>query len=141
MSHFMLYWNPKKYTFERYDEIVELTKHGHSVEYTWSTGTNKQMVPGDQFFLYQNGDSGGIVGHGNIVSNAFETDHWSGDPDKTSTMVNLEFTELVQQPQRLSTETLEDEAPEFQWRGRMNCQRLPEEVEEKVLALWQDLCS
>jgi len=65
MSTFLLTWNPKRYPWREFDNLVAKASTVGPVDFGWSCGNNKSIRPSDRVFLLrQGGESAGIVGSG-----------------------------------------------------------------------------
>jgi hypothetical protein len=134
----LLTWNPDHWRMD-YDGFVARTEAGQVVEGQWSVGGRRHGIgPGDRTFLCRQGSSGrGLGALGEIVSEPYEDEHWSGEGG-TSRYVQVRWTEFRRLEDALLLDELETVAPEFAWRKVYASGRtLPEPIPARLVELWK----
>jgi hypothetical protein len=113
----LLTWNTDKWDTEEYDDWVKRTRAGESIDDAWSVARRRNGVgPGDRAFLFRQGKSGrGLIGAGEILSEPYEADHWSGDGSFTN-YVEVRWSDFLPRDEVISVGELESDAPNFGWR-------------------------
>lgn len=70
---YILTWNPKKFDWREYEEMVDIVKDGIGIETDWSC-RSKNLRKGDRFILLMQGmgSKNGVVGFGEILTSTYE---------------------------------------------------------------------
>jgi 5-methylcytosine-specific restriction protein B len=135
----LLTWNPDRWRMD-FDRFVARTQAGEPVEGGWSVGNRRHGIgPGDRAFLNRQGSSGrGLVALGEVVSEPYDDEHWSGEGG-SSRYVQVRWSEFRRLEDALLLDELESVAPEFAWRKVYASGRtLPESVANRLVQLWAD---
>ena len=150
MNTFLLYWNPhfssykvenflEDFDFEEERDLLTEDDWGLPVDFNWSVVQHDQAHDGDRFFLVRVGfeKPTGMIAAGYIVSEPYEDDDWSGQGRKQF-YVDLEFEEIIKPDSEkiLATDVLAAEVPEVNWENGRGGVLVPEDVAEKIEALW-----
>ena len=77
MENYLLSWNPKKWGWSDYkDVIADINSFGFAT-YSWSCGNRKNINVGDRIFLIRQGiEPRGIIGSGWAATTPKEKPHW-----------------------------------------------------------------
>lgn len=91
----LLSWNPNNWTWEDFDEAVDLVTIGEDYEMGWSC-SSKKINPGDRVFLtiLGSGEQNGIIASGVAISNTYESEHWDDvkrEKGQTSNYIDVRF--------------------------------------------------
>lgn len=72
-STYILTWNPNKFDWREYEEMVGIVKDGIGLETDWSC-RSKNLRKGDRFILLMQGMGikNGVVGFGKILTSTYE---------------------------------------------------------------------
>ena len=77
MSHYLLAWNPKRWSWDEIDELSLKVEKGQSVTRRWSCGNSKRIKPGDRVFIICLGEEPrGIFASGIVIIGPYEDLHW-----------------------------------------------------------------
>lgn len=140
---FILKWNPavSSYTMERLDnDMAEWAEGYWSDDFDWSVFEWQKAHKGDRFFMVRVGEGNtGIFAAGRFTSEPFKDEDWSGKGREVYYM-QMEF-EAVFHPERadiISTEKLEQELPQLDWRKGHSGQMLEKEEAVRVELMWKD---
>lgn len=81
MATYLLVWNPERYFWENFDDIVDTVVEKGFVDGQWSCGNTKRIVKGDRLFMMRVGSvDPGLIGSGTATSKPRSDDHWEADP-------------------------------------------------------------
>ncbi|AXI99671.1 5-methylcytosine-specific restriction enzyme A [Cyclonatronum proteinivorum] len=95
MNTYLFAWNPTKWSWTDLAQNIESLNQTGRVIQKWSCVSHKQVRLGDRAFLVRLGtEPKGIMGSGTIISEAFLSEHWSGE-DKLVHRVFIEFDTLL----------------------------------------------
>ncbi len=96
MSTHLLSWNPDRWDWKDIEQsIMELNETGVYRD-SWSCGVNKSIKPDDRLFLIRLGrEPKGICASGYAISNVYQGEHWSGEPNKLANYVAFEYDVLL----------------------------------------------
>ena len=151
MNTFLLYWNPhfSSYKVERFLEDFDFEEErdllteddwGLPDDFNWSIVEHEKAHIGDRFFFVRVGyeKPTGLVGAGYFTSDPYEDDDWSGQNRKVFDM-DMQFEEVVNpaSDKVLPTEQLTAAIPEIDWTRGKAGMLIPEEIAEKIEALWK----
>ena len=136
-STFVMTYNPLKWSWPRHHDAVAALGRGEEVVDAWDVGGRTGGIgPGDRFVLLQQGVDRGIIGHGDVISEIFDDDHWRGDIDGTARFVELRFAWLVEAGDRIPTEELVEVVEAVAWKHLQRAgTRVPAEAEHALRAL------
>jgi len=97
MKTHLLSWNPDKWNWTDIEESIKELNLTKVFQDSWSCGTNKSIKPNDRLFLIRLGGKGpkGICASGYAVSDVYQDDHWSGEPNKKANYVRIEYDILL----------------------------------------------
>lgn len=133
----LLTWNPKKWTWEKLDEMVQEVKdHGSCLD-RWSVGRSKDIAPGDRFYLLRLGaEPRGIIASGWIMSQPESKPHWDGS-EASTLYVDIEYDRLFRPDQSiLHIDTLNSAMPDQHWTPQSSGTVLRSEYSTKLEELW-----
>lgn len=99
-------WNPKKFEFPEYQEMVESTEKGKSYIRRWSPGIRSDVQIGDRAFLLRQKTDRGIVGFGRVVSDVYLADHWDVKNLNQVKYVDIEWKIMLNFPDRIDHDWL-----------------------------------
>ena len=94
----LITWNKNNWDWKNFDEICEGTKNGHTHVEDWACASSKPQI-GDEVFMLKLGDQPrGIFGHGKVVREQYEKEHY--DPvraaaGKREKAIDVEFDRLI----------------------------------------------
>lgn len=138
----ILMWNPSisSYTMERFEyDIMDMAHGWVHTDFNWSVWDYENAKEGDKFFLVKVGEgSNGIVMSGYFKSEPYQAEDWSGRGRRVFYM-DMEIVEIIH-PDRchmLTSEELEKEIPDFNWRGGHSGLLLNPEQAEKLDKIWE----
>lgn len=116
-STFVMTYNPLKWVWDRHADAVAAMGCGETVVDKWDIGGRTGGIgPGDRFVLLQQGTERGIIGHGDVVSEIYEDEHWRSDIDGLARFVDLRFVWLVEAVDRIPTEELVEVVDGVAWK-------------------------
>jgi 5-methylcytosine-specific restriction protein A len=97
MKTHLLSWNPDKWNWTDIEESIQELNETGVFQDSWSCGTNKSIKPHDRLFLIRLGgkEPKGICASGYAVSDVYQDDHWSGEPDKKTNYIRFEYDILL----------------------------------------------
>ena len=140
---FLLRWNPaiSSYTMQRLDnDIAEWSDGYWSEDFDWSVHEWEKAHAGDRFFMVRVGEGNtGVFAAGRFTSEPYQSEDWSGKGRKVFYMA-MEF-EAVFHPERadiITTEELERELPNLDWRKGHSGEQLNMEDAEHLELMWRD---
>lgn len=140
---FILRWNPSvsSYTMERLnDDMAEWAAGYWDNDFDWSVHEWQKARRGDRFFMVRVGEGRtGLFAAGRFTTDPFRGDDWSGKGREVYYM-QMEF-ETVFHPERadiISTEELECEIPNIDWRNGHSGEMLDAESTERLELMWRD---
>ena len=140
---FLLKWNPEisSYTMEQLDsDLTEWSEGLWPIGFNWDVHQWEKARKGDRFFMARVGEGNcGIFAAGRFTSEPYEGDDWAGGDEKRHYM-QMEF-EAVFHPERvdiITTDFLERELPEIEWRGGHSGVMLDKEVAVRLELIWRD---
>lgn len=140
---FILKWNPaiSSYTMERLDNDMAEWSDGYwSDDFDWSVYEWQRAHKGDRFFMVRVGEGKtGLFAAGRFTSEPFKDEDWSGRGRDVYYM-RMEF-ETVFHPERseiISTDYLERELPNLDWREGHSGEMLNAEDADRLELLWRD---
>lgn len=140
---FILRWNPaiSSYTMGRLDEDMgNWAKGWWDEDFDWSVHEWQKARKGDRFFMVRVGEGNtGIFAAGRFISDPFKDEDWSGQGREVYYM-KIEF-EAVFHPERadiITTEELEREVPNINWRKGHSGELVEGEEVDKLELMWRD---
>lgn len=140
---FLLRWNPaiSSYTMGRLDNDMNDWAEGYwADDFDWSVHEWQKARKGDRFFMVRVGEGkSGIFAAGRFTSSPKIGEDWSGKGREIYYM-QMEF-EAVFHPERtdiISTEDLEREVPNIDWRGGHSGECVDSETADKLELMWRD---
>lgn len=130
-------YNPLKWTWGRHAGALVAMGRGESVVESWDIGGRSGGIgPGDRFVLLQQGVDRGIIGHGDVLSEIYEDEHWRSDIDGTARFVDLRFDWLVEASDRIPTEELVEVVDGVAWKHLQRAgTRVPAAAEPALSAI------
>jgi 5-methylcytosine-specific restriction protein A len=74
---FLLTWNPRRFSWDDLDEVVnDVQAEGHA-HYSWSCGNTRRIKAGDRLFMIRLGkEDPGLIGSAWAISPPYEEEHW-----------------------------------------------------------------
>jgi len=140
MATVILKWNPaiSSYTLGRSDRGFEEARTQRNYLLNWSIWEYQKVHAGDRFFMLRVGEGNtGIVMSGNVISEPYRSEDWSGKGRITYYAdIHPDFMIDSEAGPVLETRALEGEMPEFQWNGGHSGMVLPDGYAEKLEWLW-----
>lgn len=114
---FILKWDPEISSVDLDDWNFWVRKQ-RFLDCNWSVHDYEQISPGDDWFMLRVGEgTTGIVGHGTFNGRPYPGDDWAGN-GKTRFYCDLHFYQLFAPAMpMIPIEVLEEEIPDFDWRG------------------------
>jgi MoxR-like ATPase len=136
---FLLTWNPEKWQWVDLPADIARLRAGDSAGGSWSVA-NPSIKLGDRVFLMRLGqEPKGIMGSGYVTSVPYETNHYSGEPGKTQTSVDLRWETLLdpESDPILDAAELKRRIPEVHWFPQRSGIAIPDESYAKLESLWK----
>ena len=138
---YLMRWNPSISSFKEsdYEECVANMKCG-IFRMNWSIYEWEEARVGDIFYMLRVGDDkAGIVFNGMIVSDPYVLDDWAGSSKRRLyvDMVCMNPIEPGEKPE-YSLKMLKTAIPEYNWEKGHSGALLPDDVAEKLMALWNN---
>ena len=140
MSSYLLTWNPEKWSQEELEEYYERYQNDEVLK--WSCGNTKKIIPGDDFYLLQQGKYGsGIIGFGKILSSPFYDKHYDEDKavsGKHALFIDVKFHYLQKPGTSVLIEKyeLQNIDPECKiWNAQGSGKTIPFNIERKISEL------
>lgn len=139
MKTYIFTWNPDNWPWDYFDRVVAESQAGNAVKDHWSTGNNRSIKKDERFFMLRQGNEGrGIVATGHTTSNGYQDRHWDGS-NRQANYAKVVFDTIVPIAERLTTEVLTDEIPEYNWlRVQASGVSLPSPLAERLEQLWRE---
>ena len=96
-------------------------------------------MPGVDAWLLRQGGSHGIIGHGTVLTEAYEDVHFA-DPGRTASFVEVAFDSMVIEADRIPRDVLEAVVPEVAWRFQFRSgNRIPADANRRLHELWRQV--
>lgn len=140
---FILKWNPaiSSFTMDSLNKYMDVRVETYwDDELNWSVYDWHKAHKGDRFFMARVGEGNtGIFAAGRFISEPYKGEDWSGKGREIYYM-DLQF-EAILHPDRgeiITTDELERELPELDWRKGHSGQILEKESGEKLELMWRD---
>jgi hypothetical protein len=138
-------WNPDKGQWAKrgkYQEAIERTARGETVEEDWSTGVTKQGVfRGERAFLLQQGDQGrGIIASGTVLGEIYQISHWDQEnhPGEIANTVDIEWDCVLPVEDILPKEELQRQLPAIYWSPQGSGVLIKDESADQLEELWSN---
>jgi predicted HNH restriction endonuclease len=79
MNTYLITWNPDNWTWTNLGDEARITGKGKTVDWRWSVGNTKRIVPGERLFLLKQGRElpKGIMASGRSTLTVYEDKHWN----------------------------------------------------------------
>lgn len=143
MPSFILTWNFSSeaggWTDSEYDDAVEATHRGVTLDGRWSTGRRTSGISrgDDLYLLVQNAEHRGIIGHG-LARDEIHTDqHWQSETGIAS-YVAVEWHRLLPETDVLPLSRLKSEVPmKHRWEPRQSGTMVTSEAEQLLATVWR----
>ena len=138
MKVFVLEWNPEISSY-RMEDFTENLKNYDGTWFNWSVWDWKEAHEGDLFYLIKCGGEGpnGVVMQGHFVSEPYAGEDWSGKGRLTYYIdMDVEYMIHPLRNELLTTETLDEAMPDFQWKGGHSGRVVPFEYALKLEEMW-----
>lgn len=140
----ILKWNPSFSSYEMFSYLMDLRQanisNGLDVDFDWSVFEHEKIHEGDRVFWVKLGyGQTGIVASGYVIGEPYEGEDWSGKGRETY-YVNFE-PDVMLNPDTLpilSTQTLSEKIPDFEWNKGHSGMVLSSEQAKKLEKLWDD---
>ena len=137
---YLMRWNPSisYFTEKDYEECVANMEHG-LFRLNWSISEWEEARRGDMFYMMRVGDDkAGIIFNGQFVSDPYPADDWAGSTKRRMyvDMVCMYPAEPGAKP-HISLEELQKAIPTFDWSKGHSGILLSNEVEERLIDLWE----
>lgn len=134
-------WNPELWNSWDYETVVGHVRESGRILERWSVGRHRDIAPRAEAWLLLQGQSRygrGLIGHGIVTSEVFETEHYS-DPARTLRYVDIEWDALLPLGSQIPSAVLADAVPRVRWDSfRESGRTLPAESEPELRRLWQE---
>lgn len=135
-----LKWNPAISSYKMMDFLAEMNiaLSGGDPSMNWSVWDHEKIRKRDIVYLLKVGyGATGIVAKGKVTSKAYRDDDWSGMGRETY-YVDFEPICMVSPDAApiLTSQQLENDIPDFDWRGGHSGLLLTEEQESRLNTLW-----
>lgn len=123
---------------ETYEGAVNIVMAGARYKTRWSVGPRLDVALGTDAWLLRQGGPFGLIGHGVVVSESYEAEHFA-TPGKTSRYVEVEFDVLLDEADVLSREVLDQVIPEIPWRHQFRSGNgLSPAINDRLTQLWNE---
>ena len=139
---FLLRWNPaiSSYTMQRLNDDIEEWHNGYwDCDFDWSVHDWKEAHCGDRFFMVRVGEGNtGVFAAGRFTSDPTQGEDWAKKGREIYYM-QMEF-ESVFHPDRsniITTEELERELPNINWRQGHSGEQIDNWAAEKLEVIWR----
>lgn len=115
----LLTYNPSRWTWDDFNDVVEMTKRGEGYHTGWNC-SNGNAKDGDRVFLAKLGDNKtpkGIFASGYVVSDYYEDDNFDPAKDNKIKYVEILLTEVLDYRTEtiITVEELKQRFPDQQW--------------------------
>jgi 5-methylcytosine-specific restriction protein A len=138
---FILTWNPIVFpeAVDWLDASAGTASPDLPIPADWSVGGRRGgIVPGDTALLLRQHHDRGVVASGAFTSGVYQEEHWDGS-ERLANNADVDFHYIVTVEERLPIELLKAGVSEINWdRLQGSGVRVPENVEPKLLDLWND---
>ena len=135
---FVLEWNPEISSYRMEDFTADL-KNFDGEWFNWSVWDWKEAHEGDLFYLIKCGGEGpnGVVMQGHFVSEPYAGEDWSGK-GRLTYYIDMDVEYMIHPlcNELLTTETLDEAMPDFQWKGGHSGRVVPFEYALKLEEMW-----
>jgi len=136
-STYLYTWNPGKWEWEDFKDIVASVLAGKRKRMHWSCGRTRRIRAGDRFLLVRVGvEPRGIIGSGVVTSAPYSLPHWDAAQradGKEALRTDVEFTSLSAHP-IMTLKELERRYPDVVWTPQNSGNLVGEETANEVLA-------
>ena len=138
----LLTWNRRNWSWGGYETFCAYTKNGHTFTDSWACVSSKPKI-GDEVFLLKLGEEPrGIVGHGKVVREQYEKEHY--DPEKAERgikhkAIDVEFDRLLDYAQEkiIPQAELTDKCSEQHWSPQGSGIEIRQEVLPALREMWE----
>ena len=119
VNTWLLTWNPTKWDWDDYDEVVSLSRIGKGYLTGWNCA-NRHAQVGDRVFMVKLGDPStprGIFASGYITSDFWEGEHFDDSKDNTIMYVDVVLTKVLdyRSDNIITIDELKQRFPEQSW--------------------------
>ena len=119
VNTWLLTWNPTKWDWDDYDEVVSLSRIGKGYLIGWNCA-NRHAQVGDRVFMVKLGDPStprGIFASGYITSDFWEGEHFDDSKDNTIMYVDVVLTKVLdyRSDNIITIDELKQRFPEQSW--------------------------
>ena len=143
MTTHLLSWNPEKWDWKDIEEQIKELNETGVYQDSWSCGVNKSIQPNDRLFLIRLGrkEPKGICASGYAVSNVYQGQHWSGEPNKKANYISFEY-DILLNPEKekiLEMDVLKSgKLSEQHWSTQISGISIKSHVAEELEKVWLD---
>ncbi len=142
MAVWLFTWNPDRWKWDDYDEQCKETSNENPMEESWSSHSKKVQI-GDEFYLIKLGKPPrGIIAHGVVTNDMFESKHWDDDRgDDSTNYVTGEWDTLLNYKTQdiLDLSLLKERCPQQCWHPQSSGIRIKDEVLPVLRELWANV--
>ena len=137
----LITWNRNNWPWHGYESYCESTRAGHSFTDSWACVSSKPQI-GDEVFLLKLGeDPRGIIGHGRVVREQYEKEHYNPEKaaeGKKHKAIDVEFDRLLnyEYERFISQAELADKCSGQYWSPQGSGIEIKQEVVPTLRALW-----
>ena len=138
----LITWKPENWQWSDYAEKCELTKRGETVVESWTCSNTTPRIGDDVFLIKLGGQPRGLIGHGTVFRESYETDHYdaqkAADGVKTR-HIDVKFDRLLNyhQDKLVSQEELGNTCGAQHWSPQSSGIEIKTEVQPALMALWR----
>ena len=142
----LITWNKNNWNWGGYSTLCTATENGQSFVESWACVSSKPQI-GDEVFLLKLGEEPrGIIGHGKVVREQYEKDHFNPEKaaeGKKHKAINVEFDRLLnyERDKILSQAELVDKCGQQHWSPQGSGIEIVPEVIPILRALWEAVAS
>jgi 5-methylcytosine-specific restriction protein A len=143
MPTYLLAWNPNRWVWEGYEELVDKVQAGLEVTEPWSCGRNRSIRASDRVFLIRLGlEPRGINASGDVLSDVYEDLHWDStlaESGKTPLFVDVRIEAILNpETERIITRDELHSPPMsgMHWDTQISGIRIPDEIAQELERTW-----
>jgi hypothetical protein len=138
---YLLTWNPTRTLIDNFVEVVRRVKEEGTAIAGWSVGGHGAKAGDRVFFMRHGEDRPGLVGSGQIVSDAREDRHWDKNTPEhyTAFSAKVLWDTLGELPLVPLKELVEITGEEKLWTTEGSGLPVPREVVERLEPIWEEV--
>lgn len=139
----LLTWNPTRWEWEDFDEVVKLTKSGVAVPIGW-TCANTHTLVGDRIYMVKLGSSStpnGIFATGYIISDNYKDESYDPTKESKARYVDIILTDVrdFNTEPVLEMDNLKEVFPSQNWSPQASGIAIKPYISAQLLNMWNEL--